>query len=173
MNSAIIRDRIQTAANIAIILAVCLIGGVIVRDYIAQRTNSRGISSRGISTGTRISVPEIDFARVDRTLLIALRQGCRYCDESAPFYKNILARTKDDPSVHVMAILQQPTEASRKSLEGLGVGVEDVKRVHFSTIGIGPTPTMLLVDRQGTVKRLWVGKLASEKEADVFKEIGH
>jgi hypothetical protein len=43
--------------------------------------------------------------------------------------------------------------------------------MQLSKINVVGTPTIVLTDRQGIAKNIWVGKLSGEQEADVLKRI--
>jgi hypothetical protein len=47
------------------------------------------------------------------------------------------------------------------------VTVDEVRQATLTEIEINGTPTLLLLDRSGRVKHVWLGKLPSEKESDV------
>ena len=82
-----------------------------------------------------------------------------------PFYKK-LAQVKGN--THFVALLPQPVEEGAKYLKRLGVFVDDVKQLPLDKIGVRGTPTLLLVDRSGVVKRFWTGKLQPEQESTVL-----
>jgi hypothetical protein len=43
--------------------------------------------------------------------------------------------------------------------------------VDFSTIHVGATPEVIIVDQHGTVKAAWLGKLGKSQEAEVFAQL--
>lgn len=40
-----------------------------------------------------------------------------------------------------------------------------------AVLGIRGTPTLILVDATGNVRKVWIGKLPTEKESDVLDEL--
>jgi len=52
------------------------------------------------------------------------------------------------------------------------VPVVDVQHAELASLKIAGTPTLLLVDRGGVVKNVWVGQLNDQSEADVMSKTG-
>ena len=71
-----------------------------------------------------------------------------------------------------MAVLPQEIPQGKKYLDTLGVPVGDVQRAELASLKIAGTPTLLLVDRGGVVKNVWVGQLNGQGEADVLSKAG-
>jgi hypothetical protein len=71
-----------------------------------------------------------------------------------------------------MAVLPQEIPQGKKYLDTLGVPVVDVQHAELASLKIAGTPTLLLVDRGGVVKNVWVGQLNDQSEADVMSKTG-
>ena len=56
-------------------------------------------------------------------------------------------------------------------LSGEGLQCDDVRQAPIGKTGAAGTPTLLLVDQDGIVKRTWVGKLTSDKEREALDAI--
>jgi hypothetical protein len=73
-------------------------------------------------------------------------------------------------SIHLIAIFPQSVDEGTAYLKKLDVPIADVRQVQFASLPIGGTPTILLVDSAGKVKKVWAGKLESESESELLKE---
>jgi hypothetical protein len=62
----------------------------------------------------------------------------------------------------------QSAEEGRQYLKKLGVEVGEVRQVSMGALGLSGTPTLILVDGNGTVSNFWVGKLSQDGESDVL-----
>jgi hypothetical protein len=71
-----------------------------------------------------------------------------------------------------VAVFPQTAEEGRSYLANEGVKILDVRQASFSTIQISGTPTLLLIDENGAVKRVWVGKLSPLEEKKVLSQLG-
>lgn len=70
-----------------------------------------------------------------------------------------------------MALFPQRAEDGRQYLSRLGVSVDEVQQLQPGSIDVPGTPTVILVDSQGTVQNVWVGKLTEVKEAEVVNSL--
>jgi hypothetical protein len=162
------RERLEVATNVAILCSCLLIA------YLAVSRTGFLRSSEDITrvpaVGTILKPESVDWSRSDRNLVLALSTQCHFCSESAAFYRKLLpaARSKQIRSV---AVLPQPIEESRPYLETLGVEVQELKQLPLSSIGVGATPTILLIDSKGVVLKTWEGKLPGTSEADVLAHL--
>jgi len=56
-------------------------------------------------------------------------------------------------------------------LKKLGVGINDVRQVSMSEVGLRGTPTLILVDNSGKVANVWAGVLPVDKENEVLGQL--
>jgi hypothetical protein len=159
--------KTETVANIAIVVVSILIAGVVVRNYFLKP----GRHVQNIPVGTRLSLPNVDWSKRDRTLVMALEQGCSYCSESAPFYQRLVRETRSNGRVGLVAVLPQDVGQSRNYLHGLGIDVDEVRQSPLRSIGVAVTPTLALVDSKGIVVQSWLGKLTASKESEVLSAV--
>ncbi|MET0650359.1 MAG: hypothetical protein ABW208_27440 [Pyrinomonadaceae bacterium] len=160
-------------ANVAIILVAAVLCAVLIKQYVLPASPNpppSQVQRKQVSKGDKISVPGVDWGQSGQTLLMALSTGCHYCTESAPFYQR-LSRERAGKSVRLVALFPQQTDESRQYLNGLGVTVDEVQQVSPGAVDVPGTPTLILVDGQGTVRNVWVGKLSEGKEVEVFASL--
>lgn len=167
MNS--LSKRIELLANIMIIVVGVLLVGVLVRNYLwpGARQGASDAAAAQLKPGDKLSLPGVDWARGDKTLLLALSDTCRFCTESAEFYRGLARAKADRPGVRLVAVLPQDTDRARAYLSKLNVEVDEVRQSQPDALGVRGTPTLVLVDREGAATDVWVGKLPAEKEAEV------
>jgi hypothetical protein len=178
--------NIETATNLSIILVAVIGATVLVRNYLLRPTaqiisappsaaTRNPAASRDLPTGpaqgTQLSVPGVTWSDSEETVVLALSDKCKYCTESAPFYKQLAAQIAQRSGVRVLAVFPQEPNAGKKYLDDLGISVGDVKQATLDSIGVRATPTLLIVDKSGTVKQSWVGLLKGDRETEVLKGI--
>ena len=143
---------LDTAVNIAIVLASISI------MFMAYMTYTRAPKlSEGMKVGTILPVPGVPLAT--KTLIAAIQPGCRFCEESLPFYQ--LLQHRDDFQILVP---RDPGDYYEKR----GFGKNKVHTADFKALRVIGTPTLVYVDQHGKVLRLWQGKLGPAGEQDVF-----
>lgn len=163
--------KIELVANVSIIAVALLLSAVIVNDYFYKYSpgsiaGASAVYESGI--GSKISLPNADWAKNGQTLILALSNTCHFCSESAPFYKRLAS---NHTSTKLIAALPQTVDKGEKYLNELGVDVDEVRQTSLDSVGVGGTPTLLLIDNTGTVKDIWVGRLPAEQEAQVLKRL--
>lgn len=175
--------KVEVLANIAVIVTSVVLCSVLVRKYLfssneqtlaaVPRATASALetspSKRGPRPGTKISLPGVDWNKNILTIVLALSTTCHFCSESAPFYRDLV---KQKPgNVGLIAVLPQPLDDSRNYLNKLRLNPTDVIQNSASSIGLTGTPTLLLVDNNGTIIGSWVGKLSNTQTEEVIERI--
>ena len=159
--------KIEIAANVIIIFSGLLIAIKFIKpEWLSSH------EELAPKPGTRLSSIHADWSSHDRTLVLALQVGCRFCSESAPFYQQLTSAARQSGKVHLLAVLPQRPSDSKNYLATLSVPVEDVRQATLSSLNVSGTPTLILVNRQGVIQSVWVGKLSSGDERQVLGKLG-
>jgi len=160
---------LDTLSSVAILIVAVLVGGLVVREYLAPAPKSRPPQ---IGAGQTIPLKEINWAESPKHLVLALSSRCRYCTESAPFYQRLVRQAEKQLDVDLIAFFPQTVAEGADYLEKLSVPVAKIRQVPFKSVPISATPTILLVNSSGTVEKTWVGKLPAKAELEIMGEIG-
>lgn len=163
--------KIETVANVAIVIVALLLGVTFIKPYLFPASVPKSlpnVKSENIKTGTKISLPDIDWSKNDKNLVLALSTTCRYCTESVPFYQKITQQKVGHNNARMIAALPQTVDEARRYLSEHNFFADEVRQVSLDDISVQGTPTLILVDRTGAVIESWVGKLPAEKEAEVI-----
>lgn len=168
MNQLKVRNYLETATNLAILLVAALVIGTYAASYIAKRYDRQ---PEGLHKGKMLQpILGQDYANASRTLLIALNPQCGYCHESIPFYREIIrARGTSSQSIRIIAVSQIPPPDMKQYLQEKHLDVDAVAEVNFPNLNIQATPTMILVDNNGNVLDFWIGKLSTDDEQQVLR----
>ncbi|HEU4508730.1 MAG TPA: hypothetical protein VFR78_10865 [Pyrinomonadaceae bacterium] len=168
------RNRLKKASevlvNVSIVGVAILLGIVLVKNYLLPDKSQDLTDALRISRGTRLSIPNVDWSKANQTVLLVLSDNCRYCTDSAPFYKRLVEQAGERGS-RVIAALPEDLNTSKAYLNRLGVSVADVLQADPSSLGTRATPTVLLLDHSGIVKDVWVGQLSPEKEHELLGKL--
>lgn len=159
--------KVELVANVAVIVVALLLGVAMVKRYVMRGNPTPPLDAK-IKPGTTISLPNMDWAKNDRTLLLVLSQGCRFCSASAEFYKRLAQEKTTHGGPRMIAILPQEVGEAKAYLNGLGVAVDEVRQSTLDAMGVTGTPTLIMVDSTGSVTDSWVGKLTADKETQVL-----
>jgi peroxiredoxin len=108
----------------------------------------------------------------DRTLVLALKNGCRFCEESIPFYRKLAELEESNQiNAHLIAVFPDDPAAVRQLIETQRLAVEAFPGIELSQVKVDGTPTLILVDRQGRVSKVWIGELEAAGQAEVVTAI--
>ncbi|MBV9925731.1 MAG: hypothetical protein JOZ96_11995 [Acidobacteria bacterium] len=166
-----IHQKIELVANLLIIVVAVMLVGVLAQRYLFRTPAAADQSPRVQPTvGAKVNLPDADWSRRPKTLILALQKGCHFCSESAPFYRR-LRESAQNKNVRLLAVLPGTPEESTAYLNDIGIPDVEVRRSPLDTLQVSGTPTLILTNDKGEVMRFWVGKLTPEKEAEVLAQL--
>ena len=153
-----IKDKIEIATNLLIIVALVLIGG----SYVKARL---GHHSERLSVGERIDAPSgYDWHEHAQTLVVAVRAGCIYCEHSYPLYKRLEGLERDDQlKAHMLVVMPDSKETGAALLSSHGLASQNIPGTLLNNMKVYGTPTLLLVDANGRLLQSWIGELDASK----------
>lgn len=163
------KPTLDTSVNIAI-LVTCLVTVTVVLDRYrtgalsAVPSSPQDILAEGQNAP---SLAGVDYGRQSSTLLLFLNSSCRFCTQSMPLYQT-LSKNKNKRSPTLVAVSVEALEDTRAYLETYNVRVDEIV-VHTTSV---PTPTLLLVDEAGVIRRRWVGWQDDAASRDLLRTIG-
>lgn len=169
------RSKLDTAANIAIILVCIVAAAVLIRNNFFPPQQPLPPGMEQAEKGDRLDVLKAAMPQgADRTLFVMLQPNCGYCNESMPFYKRLIdERNQKGSNVKVVAAVGKPDAQAEEAqkLAQAGVQPDGLTTVDFEAAKVPGTPALLLVNNQGEVLDVWVGKLDEGKESQVLRSL--
>jgi hypothetical protein len=155
----------EVCANVAIVTVCCLIVWTFYEHkalgFRSPETNLQGVTEPSITGYSWSSHPE--------TLLLAIRTGCRYCEQSFPFYKRLSDLQQGSHlKAHMVAVMPDYRAVGDSTLSSAGIKVDGVFGQPLDALSVSGTPTLLLLDAHGRVMRAWFGELTPRGEQDVL-----
>ena len=164
-----LHKRVEFVANIGIIVVAILLGVVLINRYLLPSSpKPEAVEAARIKPGMKLSLSGVNWEQGSKTLLMVLSTNCRYCTESVPFYQQLAIRKGGRDDVRIMAVLPQNPGEAQKYLSDHGITVDEIRQAVPGAEYSRATPTLIIVDRSGSVVESWVGKLPPEKEAEVL-----
>jgi len=161
------KERLEMAANIVVIVLACIIGGYFVKERLAPDTPLL------LKAGDHLpSLSGYDWKAHNRTLVLVLKKGCRFCEDSMPFYRKLAELEKYDRiDAHLVAVFPDDAATVQQVVQSEQLPVESVPNIPLNQLKVQGTPTLTLVDRRGQALKVWMGELAASGEADVLSAI--
>ncbi len=160
--------RWEIAANVAVVCLCLMMMSVIAWKFVLPHRPAAAANKPPI--GKVLQVPGVVWNGSAKTVLLALSSQCRFCSESAPFYRK-LAEVSKDKNVRVIALFPQTQNEARQYFKDLGVPIHEVWQGSLATVFVKSTPTLLIVNRTGVVTEGWIGKLPEALQTEVIGKL--
>lgn len=154
--------------NIVILLVALVLSALLVRKFFfqpAQNPNYR------LTTNATLRINGINWADSERTVLLALSKECKYCSESAEFYRRLAAGIASQTNTRLLAVFSEKESEAEAYLRQLEIPIRDLRYVSLSSLGIRSVPTLAILDRNGVVTDMWVGKFSPLEEKDLMSKL--
>ena len=161
-----VRANIEIGINIVVAIAIVVVAAVVVKRYAFSPDRS---DPPRITKGERLDVPNINWEQNEKTLILFLIKDCRYCESSAPFYRQLIADASER-NVKVLAILPNSLKEAREYVQFLELPIDNVQTGSLTSYKIPGAPSVLFVDKQGIVKSVWLGA-ASGREQEIREHL--
>ena len=163
------KAKIEVVANVAVILLAVVIGSVYLRD----RFSAHGPEPNEVKAGDRLArLDGWDWGAHDRSLVLVLKKGCHFCEDSAPFYQRLAAQQQEARSnTAIVAVFPDAADAVKEAVQAEALGVHALAGVPLEKLKVSGTPSVLLVDRNGTVVNVWIGMLSPRQELEVMRAV--
>lgn len=166
-----LNQKVELAANFLIIIAAVLLCAAIVQKYFFDKSTAANQPARVQPTvGKQVNLPDENWSAHRKTIVLALQTTCRFCHESAPFYKRLIESAKGK-NIKFVAVFPQTVEESQAHLNQLGLTGLEIKQLSISRLDASGTPTLILTNEKGEVTNYWVGKLSPDKETEVINKL--
>jgi len=159
------------AANAAVIVASLAVVAAVVVDLHGTRRVAPDPEVRLSSLRNGVKVPRIagvDYSGSERTLLLFLSVHCQYCQQSVPFYRELVAAAAGAPGKaptrRVLAVFSESAADVGEFEDRENFNVEAVSGFRFQDFAVSGTPTAVLLSREGRVLQVWRGAPSKEMQ---------
>lgn len=155
--------------NIAILLVALVLSALLVKKFVFQPAPN---ASYRLAANATLSIDGVHWADSERTVLIALSRECKYCSQSAEFYRRLAVGIPGQSNTRLMAVFSEKESDADAYLNQIQIPIREVHYVSLSSLGIRSVPTLAILNRHGVVTDMWVGKLSPLKEKDIMSRLG-
>ena len=160
------KNRIEVIANVIVITVALVVGSIFLKDRLSPIASEPDT----VKAGDKLSnVAGWNWGAHDQTLVLGLRKGCHFCEDSAPFYQRLIAQQQEGSNSTLVAVFPDTADTVKDILQSEGLRVQALAGVPLEGLKISGTPTLLLVDKNGKVMNAWVGVLTPRQELEVMR----
>jgi hypothetical protein len=169
-----LKSILENTTNAALLVVCSLLAWLFLthHDLLLNGRQDPAPESQALLGKTLPPLPDHDWKRQNPTLVMAIREGCTFCEASMPFYKRLSdLRKADRIRARLLAIMPDPEAEASAQLQAKGVNVEGAFHQPLKSLYVSATPTLLLVNGEGKVVRAWVGQLTPQQESEVVSAV--
>lgn len=163
--------KLETVANVTIILFAVLFGAALVNRYFAPTSASRNSNTPQLELNSKFALDKVDWSSNKKNLVLAFSTSCGYCLASVDFYKQIAHLSKANGDMRLIVVSSQPKIEVKAFFDERELEIDEVIQTHLTELSINGTPTLVLVDSHGLVQKLLVGRLPLEREKEVLEAL--
>jgi len=164
------RRLLENIINVAVVFALLIVVFLAYRTLIRPRLLSRNaaavLNQANPKVGDFVSIGGRPLVHQKGGLIFVIRQGCIFCSESMPFYRDLVkAHVPTEPSL--IFLMPGSKEANITYLKSNLGTEEDVRIYNPNSLHVSGTPTLVLLDSSSHIQKVWVGKLSPSQELEV------
>lgn len=161
----------RVAAKVTVFLSLLALAGLFTHGYI--RRQLRAGAARHASQGAPMpAIAGVDFEEKEKTLILALNVNCGFCEKSLPFYERLLKNEqRKGYRTQIVAVFPNQEAEVADYVIYHHFRVKAIPQFDFSTISVEGTPTLLLVNDEGTLVNVWAGQLSAQSEGEVLRAV--
>lgn len=168
-------EAISNFAVLAVALLSCYI--LIAHAIIPMHSKTRGLTADAQFNaeplkGTTLKLKDLQLSKSKPSLVLAISSYCHFCADSASFYQQLTAmRDQQSIKAQIIAVFPRDVQPSNEFLERNKIKPDSTIIAPLESIGVAGTPTLLLIGKDGTVHREWIGRLSQSQEDEVIHEL--
>lgn len=157
------RPSLDTVANVAVILAAVVTLWVTLRPA----RSTRVVSVPSYEIGQRVTGLD-SLPKDSASLVLIVQSRCRFCTASMGFYKKL---QHSERSARIVVAGAEPEGVLRQYTSQHGFAPDQVLSYSAGTVHVRGTPTLLLLDSNRTVLKIWQGQLDEAGEREVLENL--
>jgi hypothetical protein len=166
-------DRFSMTASLVLAVMLCTSLGVVFWPRLA---GALGVASAtappppAYAAGDRVDIPDAWFSNKPKTLVVFARAACGACQTAQPFLETLAASVlAKGGGVTIAGHRDSPADDASFART---LGVPDAAFVVFPAgLRVRVTPTLILVNREGTILHAWEGVGPDEKQRAIAAAI--
>jgi len=151
------------------LILVCCVSIYMLVEARMSRASRQAASVPPDPVGRPLQLSGVDWGAAPVTVLLHISSTCHFCNESMPFYQR-LAAVRHQPGSRMALVVssQDPVSVMENHLVEENVAVDKVLHARLDSVGVRGTPTALILDSQGIVRRAFRGKLDASREKELL-----
>jgi hypothetical protein len=157
-----------TANILVVVTATMLIGLLAYHTLLKPSLNT--VEAELLKAGTNFTgLQEFDFGKTPNTILFVTNINCQYNSQAIPFYKKIIARSKGNSAIRILAVFSNKKEKVENFMREHQLDTEFIEDTDLLALKVDATPTLIWVDANRKIVGSYQGVLQEKQEAAFFE----
>lgn len=162
------RPTLNRVADYVFIGTCLLLCGLALYRFLPGQATVAGAGPENTLVGQSVPLADLKLRPVETTVLVVVNSRCRFCTDSAPFYRRLAEEEAESRARWQIAFLgTEDNETVTGYLRAQGIPQPRVAALPKG-LGVRGTPTLLMVDHLGRITRALAGKLSPGQEKDIL-----
>ena len=162
-------SRLEGAAYVSIIVVCAVALYSLISPRFDRPSRIRAEASESALVGKPVHLGGIPWAESHTALVLAITSQCPYCLRSLPLYRRLDRLARDGKQgVSLFVVSPEPTETIQTFLSDEQIKPLKVLHSSLAALGVQATPTLLIIDQSGIVRRVFVGQLNEQREGQLM-----
>jgi hypothetical protein len=158
---------IERLTYLALLVTCVIASTVLVKNTFFPRT-----PASGPKIGTTVAIPSLSWSAPNTYVVLAVSSQCHFCIESVPFYRSLSDwKQKNHNDLKLVVVSPEATGTTEEFLRSNRIVADSVVSYPLQNIGVSGTPTLMIVDSKGVLKRVHHGKLQPDEQAEVIGDL--
>ena len=158
----------DSTTNLILSIAAVILVAVVIFNQFQRPAAPKAPGSEMVSQ--HVSLDKTGFHNGKPKLIIAIRKGCKFCEESMPFYRRLADAPKIVTKKWDMLMMTIPGQYDPKQyLEENKIQKDNLPLL--PELKITGTPTIVVLDSHEKVTKVYLGKLTPNKENELLKDL--
>ncbi len=119
------------------------------------------------SVGEQVDVDPAIYGASDRTIVLFARSTCGVCLRGVPFFASVFAAGREQGATVAMVTPSSDLAAEGAFAEQMGLARNQVHHSPSGSIRLRAVPTLMVVDRTGTIQHVWFGHADAATQAEI------
>jgi hypothetical protein len=166
---------LEKIANVAVIIVSIVVVFIVARDWKRPSGPQQQAVGSWTYIGKSIVLPaDSDSAKVQTAVVLGLSMQCQFCTRGIPFYRRLQsARDASHGRLKMYAYFREAKDDVGKEVSAWGLAPDATMAGTPRGVSINSTPTVLITDAKGVVRKAWIGLLDTKGEDDLLTELMH
>ena len=150
--------------TVVLFLAVATLSVVLGRIYLHPSAPAQ----RSSLVGASLTLPNVQWSANRYNVVLAISATCHFCQESAGFYHSL---AQLPAQANLIVVTEDDRAGIETFLKSKAISASQIVCESLDTIGVGRTPTVLVVNEKGVVLKSLAGKQAPEAEEQFLAQL--